>query len=116
MIRQYDGQRHRLVEIGGRIRRVGTVPVGTIVRIRGRKLQVEAWIPRDYTAVERGRFVTRRIAGGHLARVRDLRTGRSANLSDAWLVDAVPIRTDEPDGRALRRRAAMQAAAAMEGA
>jgi len=109
MIRQYNSQRHRQVEIGGRIRQVGTVPIGTIVLIQGRKLQVEAWLPRDYSAWERGRFVTKRIAGGHLAQVRDLATGRSGHLSDAWLVDAVAIRTEEPNGRALLRRAALRA-------
>lgn len=109
MIRQYDSQRHRCALIGGRLRRIGTVPVGTIILVRGRKLQVEAWIPRDYTAVERGRFVSKRIAGGHLAQVRDLATGRVGRLSDAWLVDAAVIRTDEPDGRELRRRGALRA-------
>ncbi len=109
MIRQYNSQRHRRVEISGRIRQVGTVPIGTIVLIQGRKLQVEAWLPRDYSAWERGRFVTKRIAGGHLAQVRDLATGRNGHLSDAWLVDAVSIRTEEPNGRALLRRAALRA-------
>ena len=116
MIRQYDSQRHRCVLIGGRIRRIGTVPVGTIVLVQGRKLQVEAWIPRDYSAWERGRFVTRRIAGGHLAQVRDLATGRVGRLSDTWLVDATAIRTDEPDGRALLRRAALRAGRAVAAA
>ena len=88
MIRQYRPARGRDVVLAGRIRSVGRVPVGTIVRVRGRTLIVDAWLPRDYTTVERGRFVTKRIAGGHLALVRDLATGRSAPLSDAWLVDA----------------------------
>ncbi len=105
MIRQYRAQRHRRIELGGRVRDVGTIPVGAIVLIEGRKVQVEAWLPRDYAAVERGRFVTKRIAGGHLAQVRDLRTGRIDHLSDAWLVDAVTIQTDEPNGRALLRLA-----------
>ena len=109
MIRQYNGQRHRRVEIGGRVRAVGTVRIGTIALIRGRKVRVEAWLPREYAAVERGRFVTRKIAGGHIAQVRDLATGRIGRLSDAWLVDAVTIRTDEPDGRVLLRRAALRA-------
>lgn len=116
MLRQYNPQRHRLIEIGGRIRAVGTVPVGTIVLIRGRKLQVEAWLPRDYSAWERGRFVTKRIAGGHLAQVRELATGRVGHLSDAWLVDAVSISTDKPDGRALLRRAALRAERAIAAA
>ena len=109
MLRQYNSQRHRRIEIDGHIRQIGTVPVGTIVLIQGRKLRVEAWLPRDYTAVDRGRFVTKRIAGGHLAQVRELATGRTGHLSDAWLIDAVRVRTDEPDGRALLRRAALRA-------
>lgn len=92
MIYQYRPTRGRDVSLGGRIRSVGRVPVGTVVRVRGRKLIVDAWLPRDYTTVEhvngRSRFVAKRIAGGHLALVRDLATGRSAPLSDAWLVDA----------------------------
>ena len=113
MLRQYNPQRHRRVLLGGRTRAIGTVPIGTIALIQGRKIQVMAWLPRDYTAVERGRFVTKRIAGGHLALVRDLATGRTGQLSDAWLVDAVTIRTDEPDGRALLRRAALRAGPAI---
>jgi len=109
MIRQYNSQRHRRVEIGGRMHRVGTVAVGTIVLIRGRKLQVEAWLPRDYSAWERGGFVNKRIAGGHIAQVRELATGRVGHLSDAFLVDAVSIRTDEPNGRALQRLATIRA-------
>lgn len=88
MIRQYHPTRGRDVVLAGRIRSVGRVPVGTIVRVRGRTLIVDAWLPRDYTIVERGRFVTKRRAGGHLALVRDLATGRATPLSDAWLVDA----------------------------
>ncbi|WP_299821223.1 hypothetical protein [uncultured Jannaschia sp.] len=113
MLRQYNPQRQHRIEIDGRIRTIGTVPVGTIVLIQGRKVQVMAWLPRDDTAFERGRFVTKRIAGGHIALVRDLATGRTGQLSDAWLVDAVTVRTDEPDGRALLRRAALRAARAL---
>ncbi|SFH28042.1 hypothetical protein SAMN04488020_10989 [Palleronia marisminoris] len=109
MIRQYNSQRHRRVEIGGRMRQVGTVAVGTIVLIRGRKLRVEAWLPRDYSAWARGAFVTKRIAGGHIAQVRELATGRVGHISDAFLVDAVSIRTDEPNGRALQRLATIRA-------
>ncbi|MDO5757197.1 MAG: hypothetical protein Q4P24_06725 [Rhodobacterales bacterium] len=116
MIRQYNSQRHSRVEIAGRIRNVGTVPVGTILLIQGRKVQVEAWIPREYACVERGRIVTKKIAGGHLAQVRDLASGRSGILSDAWLVDATAIRTDEPDGRALLRRERNRAEAAIAAA
>ena len=114
MIRQYNSQRHRNVEIGGRVRQVGTVPIGTFVLIQGRKIRVEAWLPREYSAWERGRFITKKIAGGHIAQVRELATGRVGHLSDAWLVDAVSIRTDEPNGRALLRRAALRAKRAIE--
>ena len=109
MIRQYHAERHRRVEIGGRIRVVGTVPVGTVAIVHGRKVQVEAWLPGEYATVERGRLVTRKIAGGHMALVRDLATGRTGHLSDAWLVDAPQIVTETPSGRALKRRAAMRA-------
>ena len=114
MIRQYNSQRHRTVEIGGRLRNIGTVPVGTILLLQGRKVQVEAWIPRAYAAVERGRCVTKRIAGGHIAQVRDLASGRIGRLSDVWLVDAVSVRTDEPDGRSLLRRASLRAKMAIK--
>ena len=116
MIRQYNSQRHTRMEIAGRIRNVGTVPAGTILLTQGRKVQVEAWIPREYTACDRGRFITRRIAGGHFAQVRDLATGRSGILPDVWLVDATAIRTDEPDGRALLRRERNRAGAALAAA
>lgn len=113
MLRQYNPHRHRRVEINGRVRAVGTVPVGTIALIRGRKLRVEAWLPREYTAVQQGRFVTKKIAGGHIAQVRDLATGRLGYLSDAWLVEAATIRTEDPNGRALMRRAALSAGRAI---
>jgi hypothetical protein len=103
MLRQYDSQRHVDVEIARGIRQVGTVPVGAILLIQGRKVQVEAWLPRDCTAFERGPFVLKRIAGGHIAQARDLATGRAGGVSDAWLVDAVWIDTREPNGRALTR-------------
>ena len=111
MIRQYNPGRQRRIAVAGRILAVGTVPVGTIAIVGGRKLRVEAWLPRDYSAVERGRFVTKRIAGGHLAQVRDLATGRVGRLSDAWLLDAETV--DDPmTARAIRRRDAARKAAA----
>lgn len=103
MLRQYDSRRHVDVGSAGGIRQVGTVAVGAILLSRGRKVQVEAWLPRDCTAFERGRFVLKRIAGGHIAQVRDLATGRAGGLSDASLVDAVGIHTREPNGSALTR-------------
>lgn len=93
MIRQYDPQRFRVAEIRGRSCRIGTVPVGAILRPRGgAKIRVEAWLPRDYAVYERGRLTLRRIArGGPLALVRRLADNRLFTLSDVWLVDA-------PDG------------------
>jgi hypothetical protein len=70
----------------------------TIALIRGRKVQVEAWLPREYAAVEDGGFVTKKIAGGHIAQVRDLATGRIGHLSDRRC-------RDDPDRRAGRPRA-----------
>lgn len=96
MIRQYNPQRFRISQIGNRICHIGTVPVGTIARVHGRKLRVEAWLPREYTVFERGRFITKRISGGHLAQVRDLATNRVATLSDAFLIDAPTIDTAAP--------------------
>jgi hypothetical protein len=108
MIRQYHAQRHQRIDLAGRFRAVGTVPVGTIALVQGRKVRVEAWLPREYATVERGRFVPNHISGGHLAQVRDLATGRVGPLSDAFLVDAAAIVTEEPSGRALRRLARMR--------
>ncbi len=96
MIRQYNPQRFRTAEIGGRIRNIGTVPIGTVAIVRGRKVQVEAWLPREYAAAVGGRFVTKRIAGGHIAQVRDLATNRTGRLSDAWLIDAETVETTDP--------------------
>ena len=84
------------------------MPVGTIALVQGRKIRVEAWLPREYAAVERGRFVTKRIAGGHLAQVRDLATGRVGHLSDAFLVDAAAIVTRGTERSRLRRLARMR--------
>ena len=108
MIRQYHAQRHQRIDLAGRFRAVGTVPVGTIALVQGRKVRVEAWLPREDAAVERGRFVTKRIAGGHLAQIRDLATDRVGHLSDAFLVDAAAIGPEEPSGQALRRLARMR--------
>jgi len=102
-LRQYDSRRHVDIGRAGGIRQVGTVPVGAILLIHGRKVQVEAWLPRDCTAFVHGRFVLKRIAGGHVAQVRDLATGRAGGVSDAWPVDAGGIDTREPNGRALTR-------------
>lgn len=91
MIRQYKAQRHRLELLGGVMRSVGTIPVGAILDVRGTKVRVEAWIPRDHSVYHRGHFTTKRIAGGHLALVRTLHNGRQFELSDVWLRDAREI-------------------------
>jgi len=90
MIRQYRaGRFHTIDTKRGRLP-VGTIPIGTICRPHNcvSNVEVLAWIPRDYAAYERGRFTTKRIAGGHLALVRNLRNGRVFKISDVWLLDA----------------------------
>mgnify|MGYP000063474032 FL=1 len=90
MIRQYRPQRFRYTDTPRGTLPVGTIPIGTICRPHNCTSNVEvlAWIPRDYAAYERGRFTTKRIAGGHLALVRNLRNGAVFPLSDVWLLDA----------------------------
>jgi hypothetical protein len=90
MIRQYRPQRFRYLDTPRGRLEVGTIPTGTICRPHNCTSNVEvlAWIPRDYASYERGRFTTKRIAGGHLALVRNLRDGRVFPLSDTWLLDA----------------------------
>lgn len=102
MLRQYNPQRFRYETIRGNTCKVGTVEVGAILNVRGTKVRVEAWIPRDYSIYERGHFQTRRIAGGHMALVRNLRTNRQFPLSDVWLLDA-------PEAATGPRRAARRA-------
>ena len=83
MIRQYYAPRFK----GGfNPHRVGTVPVGTICRPRivGRRVIVEAWMNREVT----GYGPTTYMAGGHLAQVRDLATGRSFRLADHFILAA----------------------------
>lgn len=85
-----------------RVMRIGTIPVGTIVYIQDgvRPLRgltqpvicrdpwiVEAWLPCDYSkwnAATRT-FTSVRIAGGHLAIVRSLRSGRVQPVAD-WIL------------------------------
>tara|TARA_R110000737_G_scaffold239142_2_gene251190 strand:- start:9809 stop:10132 length:324 start_codon:yes stop_codon:yes gene_type:complete len=94
--------------VGGVVRRVGTVPIGTLLLIAGQKFLVEGWLPRDHVVKIGGCFETRRIAGGHLAIVRHLATSETLQVSDAHLIDAVEIITDQPDRRAQRHLAAMR--------
>ncbi len=101
MLRQYNPQRFRYETIRGNTCKVGTDEVGAILNVRGTKVRVEAWIPRDYAIYDRGQFQSRRVAGGHLALVRNLRTNRQFPLSDAWLLDAPAV--EAAPRRALRR-------------
>lgn len=110
MIHQYRPQRYRIREVNGIARQVGTIPVGTVLLVRGRKVRVEAWIPRDYASYERGRFTTKRIVGGHLALVRNLHNNAVFELSDAWLRDAIELDADDLAHRAIRRHTVKRAA------
>jgi hypothetical protein len=88
MIRQYFAQRCR----AGSQKRIGTIPVGTIVYLQDgiRPLSgfrdspicrnpwiVESWHPRTQCG--------RAMAGGHLATVRSLRDGRRQQVAD-WIL------------------------------
>lgn len=89
MLHQYNPARFTFREIGGIRRKVGTVPVGAILRQRaGAKIRVEAWIPRDYATYERGKFSTKRVSGGHIALVRRLSDNTVFPISDVFLLDA----------------------------
>ena len=96
MLHQYNPQRFRW----WRGKRIGTIPVGTILYLQDgvRPLtgltqpivtrnpwMVEAWLNRDYSRYSSGRWTTVKIAGGHLALVRSLRDGRHQLVAD-WLL------------------------------
>lgn len=104
MIRQYGAQRFTLAcpPIVAN-RRVGTIPVGTILYIQhgirpfsGSPFPaicrepwiVEAWLPRDYSKwdprLQKFRLV--RISGGHLAQVRSLRDQRRVKQVADWIL------------------------------
>ncbi|MES0071900.1 hypothetical protein [Mesorhizobium sp. M0058] len=93
MLRQYRPQRFRYETIGGVLRHVGTIPIGTIFRSTRldprftRKLIVEAWLPREIGAgrVRNGRYENTFAVGGHLAQVRDLSNGRRFMLADHFI-------------------------------
>lgn len=91
MLRQYAPGRHRYETIRGRTLAVGTVPIGTIYRARhhnssrARSFIVEAWLPREYAAInQRARTAgtTYLGRGGHLAIVRDLGNNTRSRLAD----------------------------------
>ena len=108
MIQQYNAPRYRQSTLRGRPVRVGTVPIGTIVRVQGeyrtfttrRTLSssartvslptwdtwiVEAWTNREYPPACKGRPATTYMLGGHLAVVRSLRTGERRTVAD-WFI------------------------------
>lgn len=106
MIRQYGPQRHRLEMLGGRLRSVGTIPVGAIVRVgissndmRTRPVMILAWLPREIPAARGGNWTFGRRFGatwhppesrymanlGRLALCRDLRTSKTELISDCFL-------------------------------
>ena len=108
MMRQYGPGRHRLEMLAGRLRPVGTVPIGTIARVgvsphtmKTRPVLVLAWLPREITAARGGHWTFGRLCGptwhppesrymarmGHLALCRDLRTGKTELISDHFLHD-----------------------------
>lgn len=95
MLRQYGVQRHRYEKINGREIAVGTVPIGSIFRLRAphaaraRTYIVEAWLTRSYARADRtGRF-SYLARNGHLAQVRDLANGRRALLADCIIMHAL---------------------------
>ena len=88
MIRQYNPQRFRTLPDG---RRVGTIDIGTIFRLARNPREpfiVLAWLNRTYSAARRvnGRWIDTMMAGGHLAQIRSLRTGRVSLFSDCWIL------------------------------
>ena len=94
MLRQYSPQRFQYETIGGSVRAVGTVLIGTVFYYRsnrclgrGRKCIVRAWHTRSVpTELARGVWVDRRCARfGHLATVEDLATGRTFALADHYI-------------------------------
>ncbi len=92
MLHQYSAPRFRLRQLGGRVVRVGTIDVGTILYIQDdvRPLAglrdhpvcrnpwiVECWHPRE--------CMGKTLAGGHLATVRSLRDGRRQKVA-YWIL------------------------------
>lgn len=98
MLHQYNSQRFR---VDNRGRHVGTIPVGTIVYIQDgvrpfgfpdrvvcrNPWIVESWHNREYFPAVSGAPRVVYMAGGHLATVRSLRTGRRRVVAD-WILRA----------------------------
>ena len=95
MLRQYAPQRHRYERIAGRDIAVGTVPVGSIFRLRApyarrhRTFIVEAWLTRAYARCDRAGTFSYLAHGAHLAQVRDLANGRRAIFADRIIMQAL---------------------------
>jgi hypothetical protein len=103
MIHQYGAYRFKPCAVSLANKRVGTVPVGSIVYIQDgvRPLSgvtkaivcrepwiVEAWLPREYSKWDANtrRFRTVRMSGGHLAQVRNLRDRRRVKHVADWIL------------------------------
>jgi len=107
MLRQFNTPRFRLW-LG---KRVGTIPVGTIVYIQDgvRPLTalsrpavmrnpwiVEAWLSRDYSLPTAGKWTIVKRSGGHLASVRSLRDGRRQLVADWILLACIDAGLERP--------------------
>jgi hypothetical protein len=95
MLRQYRPQRHRYQRIRGREIAVGTVPIGSIFRLRApnarrpRTFIVEAWLTRACARCDRAATFSYLAHGAHLAQVRDLANGKRAILADRIIMHAL---------------------------
>ena len=120
MLRQYHCSPHRLTRLPAprgamRFVPVGTIPVGTIFRWKGRHAIVEAWLPRECAAAWRCPHTREWVSSFHahgmfLAVVRSLDSGRRSRLADHHIrraLDAEDVFL-EPH-RSERKRGAMQA-------
>ena len=94
MLRQYAPQRHRYEHIRGRDMIVGTVPIGSIFRLRApqgrrpRTFIVEAWLTRACPRDGAGTF-SYFAHGAHFAQVRSLANGRRAMFADRIIMHAL---------------------------
>jgi hypothetical protein len=95
MLRQYSPQRHRYERIRSRDIAVGTVPIGSIFRLRApnarrpRTFMVEAWLTRAYARCDGAGPFSYLAHGAHLAQVRDLANGRRAIFADHIIMHAM---------------------------